>query len=126
MTTAGDLKWRVRFDKRVEENDPAGGVLSNWQEQFSRLAAILPQKGRMMGEEPVMAQRLTGLQPYIIIVRFDSLTRTIVPDWRAVEMLNGVPVRYFAIKSPPEDMERKRQWISMTAVAGEADGGTAP
>lgn len=120
MTTAGDLKWRVRFDKQVEEQDAAGGVLSDWQEQFTRAAEIKPLKG----SEPVMAQRLTGTQPCLIIVRYDSLTKTIGADWRVVELLNNVPVRYYAIKAPPEDMERDRQFITIVAVSGDADGGS--
>jgi head-tail adaptor len=119
QTPAGDLKWRVRFDKQVAVEDPFGGTANNqWQEQFSRAAAIIP----MMGGEPVMAQRLTGTQPVLIKVRFDSLTRTIVTSWRAVEMLNGVPVRYYGIKTA-EDMERSREFITMMAIAGDADGG---
>lgn len=119
MTAAGDLRWRVRFDKQSTGEDPYGGTVSGWEEQFSRSAEIIPMKGG----EPVMAQRLTGTQPVLIKVRFDSMTRTIEPSWRAVEMLNGTPVRYYAIKSPPEDMERERQYITMVAVSGEPDGG---
>lgn len=122
MTTTGELKWRVRFEKKVEQDDPAGGSVGPWQGQFTRAAAIKPLKG----SEPVMAQRLTGSQPCLIIVRFDSLTRTITEDWRAVEILNGVPVRYYAIKAPPEDMERTRQFITIMAVSGAADGGDGP
>ena len=120
MTSAGDLKWRVRFDKLVDVEDPAGGALNDkWAEQFTRSAAIMPMKGG----EGVMGQRLQGTQPVLIMVRFDSLTRTIGPDWRAVELLNGEPVNYYAIKSPPEDMERERKFITMVAVSGAADGG---
>jgi SPP1 family predicted phage head-tail adaptor len=123
MTAAGDLKWRVQFDKPASVDDPYGGTKNNkWTEQFSRAAEITPLKGG----EPVMAQRLTGTQPVMLKVRFDSLTRTIASDWRAVEMLNGLPVRYYAIKSPPEDMERKREFITMMAVVGDPDGGNAP
>lgn len=120
MTGSGDLKWRVRFDKQVAVGgDPYGGSLNNeWVEQFSRAAEITPLKG----SEPVIAQRLTGSQPALIKVRFDSMTRTIDPSWRAVEMLNGTPVRYYALKTA-EDMERQRQFITMMAVAGDADGG---
>lgn len=120
MTAAGDLKWRVRFDKQTSVEDPYGGTINNqWVEQFSRAAEITPLKGG----EGVMGQRLQGTQPVLIKVRFDSLTRTIEPSWRAVELLNNVAVRYYAIKSPPEDMERERQFITMVAVSGEADGG---
>jgi head-tail adaptor len=120
MTTAGDLKWRVRFDKPGSVNDPAGGELNDtWEEQFTRAAEIRPLKG----SEPVMAQRLNGMQPSLIVVRFDSLTRTIDPSWRVVELLNGADVRYYSITSPPEDMERERKYITIMAVQGAPDGG---
>lgn len=119
MTTAGDLKWRVRFDKQVSVPDPFGGDLNNqWQEQFSRAAEIVA----LAGGEGVQAQRLTGTQPYRIRVRFDSMTRTIETSWRGVELLNGVPQRYFALKTA-EDMDRSREWLTILAVTGVADGG---
>lgn len=118
MSSAGSLRFRVRFDKQVEVEDPAGGTVSSWQEQFTRWADIRPMKG----SEPVIAQRLTGIQPVLIIVRSDSETRQITPAWRAVELLNNVPVRYYALKTA-EDMERRKQYITMVAEAGTADGG---
>lgn len=118
MTAAGDLKWRVRFDSQADIPDEFGGSTRGWVEQFSRAAAIMP----MRGGEGIQAQRLAGTQPVLIMVRFDSLTRTIDPSWRAVEMLNGAAVRYYGLKTA-EDMERKREFITMMAVAGGADGG---
>lgn len=119
MPKASDLRFRVRFDRQVGTEDPAGGTLTSWQEQFSRRADIKP----MRGSEPVIAQRLTGIQPVIIIVRSDSQTRRIDTAWRAVEMVNDEPVRFYALKTV-EDMERRREFITMVAEAGSADGGT--
>lgn len=116
MSSAGKARFRVRFDKQAEIEDPAGGTTSNWQEQFTRWADIRPQKG---GED-VMAQRLQGRQPVLIFVRYDSETAMITPAWRAVELLNNIPIRFYAIKTC-EDMERRRQWITMLAEAGAAD-----
>lgn len=116
MPKASDLRFRVRFDRQVSTDDPAGGTLTSWQEQFSRRADIKP----MRGSEPVIAQRLTGVQPVLIIVRSDSQTRSINTSWRAVELLNDQPVRYYALKTA-EDMERSRQFITMLAEAGSAD-----
>lgn len=122
MIGAGDLKWKVRFDKIIEASDPAGGKIQSWSTvgtgSFIRSACIKPQ----YGSEPVQQQRLNGLQPVLIFVHSDSSTRTIDPSWRAVELLNGVEVAYYAIKTAA-DMERKRQHITMQAVMGAADGG---
>lgn len=118
MTAAGDLKWRVRFDKPEVNTDPFGGSVRAWVAQFDRAAEFKPMKGG----EGVHAQRLAGTQPQLLIVRFDSKTRTIDPSWRAVEMLNDVEVKFYALKTA-EDMERKREYITMIAIEGVADGG---
>jgi head-tail adaptor len=117
---SGDLRFRVRFDRQVEATDPAGGTLTSWVEQFTRWADIRP----MRGSEPVISQRLTGVQPVLIIVRADSQTRAMDSSWRAVEMLNGTPVRYYALKTA-EDMERRLDFITMVAEAGTPDGWAA-
>jgi SPP1 family predicted phage head-tail adaptor len=113
---SGDLRFRVRFDKQTETADPYGGTVSAWTEQFTRWADIRPMKGG----EGVQAQRLVGTQPVLILVRYDSETKTIDPSWRAVEMLNDEPIRYYGLKTA-EDMERQRQFITMIAEAGAAD-----
>lgn len=114
--SAGDLRFRVRFDKQTQTDDPYGGTTSAWTEQFTRWADIRPQRG----SEEVMAQRLTGVQPVLIIVRKDSSTKLIDTSWRAVEMLNGSPVRYYALKTA-QDMEMDNVFLTMLAEAGAAD-----
>lgn len=116
--SAGDLRFRVRFDKQTETEDPYGGVVSSWTEQFTRWAKIKP----MMGGEGVQAERLQGTQPVLLIVRRDSSTKLIDSSWRAVQMLNGSPVAYFALKTA-QDMEMDNAFVTMLAVGGEPDGG---
>lgn len=120
-TKAGDLRFRVRLEKKVSVASDYGGATSEWVEQCERAADIRPMKGG----EGVQAQRLVGTQPVLIIVRFDAVTKQIAADWRAVEILNGSPVRYYALKTA-EDMERDRRFITMVAVAGDPDGGDGP
>jgi len=113
----GEFKFRIRFDKQeTDQSDPAGGSLANWKEQFTRWARIEP----LQGSEPVIAQRLQGTQPVLIMVRYDSDTMKIDPSWRAVEMRDGHAFKYYALKTA-EDMERERYYITMMAVAGVAD-----
>lgn len=116
---ASDLRFRVRFDKQdFDQAAAGGGALGKWKAQFTRWAMIKP----MQGSEPVVAQRLTGKQPVLITVRYDENTVLIDPSWRAVEVRNDNPVRYYALKTA-EDMDRKRQFITLLAIAGDADGG---
>ena len=114
--SAGQLRFRVRFDKPVSTEDPAGGSTQAFVEQFTRWADIRP----MRGGEGVQAQRLQGTQPVLIIVRRDSSTTQINETWRAVEMLNGAEVRAYAVKTA-EDMERSRTFLTLVAIAGAAD-----
>lgn len=117
IKSVGELKFRVRFDKEVhDDTDPAGGSTKGWREQFTRWAAIR----RLQGSEPVLAQRLTGVQPVLIIVRYDSDTVTIDASWRAVEMRDGKPVKYYGLRSV-EDMESEREFLTIMAEAGVAD-----
>lgn len=121
---AADLRFRVRFDRKVEQSDPGGGTVSDWSTlgtgSFVRWSDIRP----MRGGEGIQAQRLTGTQPVLIITRADSNTKAIDADWRAVEMRNGSDVRFYALKTA-EDMERGNQFITMIGVAGDPDGGGA-
>lgn len=66
------------------------------------------------GSETSLAARLEGRQPLTIVVRFDSQTRQIGSDWRAVDVRTG---KVYAIRTA-EDMERNRQWLSIVAEAG--------
>lgn len=120
--SAGDLRFRVRFDRQVLTTDPYGGSTSAWSTtdngSIVRWAKIKP----MMGGEGVQAARLQGTQPVLLTVRRDSSTKLIDGSWRAVQMLNGSPVAYFALKTA-QDMEMDNSFVTMLAISGAADGG---
>jgi len=79
----------------------------------------------MKGGEGVLADRLKGTQQTLLIVRADMNTKDIDASWRAVELKNGKPVRYFALKQAA-DMERDNQFVTMLGVEGDPDGGDDP
>lgn len=113
MPGAGDLRDRLRFEKRAATQDEYGNaVTGEFASQFIRSVQIMPLKG---GED-VIASRLQGTQPVIIIARFDTMTRTVTPEWRAVHVADGT---VYAIRTAV-DMDRKHQWIEMMAEAGVA------
>lgn len=113
MPGAGDLRDRLRFEKRTATADEYGNpVTGEFASQFSRAVQIKPLKG---GEE-VIASRLQGTQPVVIIARYDSMTRLITPEWRAVDAGDGT---VYAIRTAA-DMDRRHQWIEMMAEAGVA------
>jgi SPP1 family predicted phage head-tail adaptor len=111
---AGDLRDRLQFQKRGAVADDYGSVSGDWSAQFTRAAAIkVPDQGR----EAVIAARLQGTQPVEIIVRYDDLTATITPEWRAVDTRDG---KTYAIRTAG-DMDRRRQWITLMAQVGVAE-----
>lgn len=116
----GDLKFRVRFDQKIETPDGYGGTVPSWSNEtngsFTKWAAIRPR----FGGEGVQNARLTGTQPVDIIVRRDAWTKSVTPNWRAVQLEGETPVAYFDLKTA-QDMEMEKQFITFLAVAGGAD-----
>lgn len=109
---AGDLRERVKFQKRGGTEDGYGNeVPGQWEDQFTRAAHFIMKPG----SESVLAARLQGTQPVTMILRYDDQTRTIGTDWRAVDTRDNTA---YAIRASA-DMDRKRQWWSLVCVAGE-------
>jgi SPP1 family predicted phage head-tail adaptor len=83
---AGELREQVAFDTPRAAKDVPGGVAADtWDEAFKRSARIRP----LTGSEPVIAQRLTGVQPVVVTVRYDSQTKTVTPAWRLRDVRSG-------------------------------------
>ncbi|MDB5733343.1 MAG: phage head-tail adaptor [Variovorax sp.] len=113
MTASGDLRDRMRFERRAVTADEYGNdVAGAFEPQFTRWAQLVPARG----SEQVIASRLEGVQPVTVRVRWDSQTGSITPDWRAVDTRSG---RVYAIKTAA-DPDRRRQWMEMLCVSGEA------
>ena len=96
MTSAGDLRHRIAFDKRVEVDDGYGNTRGDFAEQFVVWAQV---QARFAGEA-VQAARLSGQQTVTITVRQSSRTEEVTPDWRARDARSG---QVYAIRSGPVD-----------------------
>ena len=112
MPSAGDLVERVSFQRRQSVSDDYGNEHAAFQPVFERRAMFIMKPG----SEAVLAARLEGRQPVTIIVRFDSETRDVTPDWRIVDLRSG---KAYAVRAG-EDMDRKRQWMSFVCEGGVA------
>ena len=112
MPGAGDLRDRLRFERRQKVADGAGNFQADWRKEFDRAANIKP----LVGGETVIADRLQGVQPAVLTVRYDASTIRVTPDWRAVDCRTG---EIYQIKSVV-DQDRKRAWLTMMAQAGVA------
>jgi SPP1 family predicted phage head-tail adaptor len=114
---AGDLRFRVLFQKMAAGDATYGTADGPWQDQFTRWASI---KILRAGEN-VQAQRLAGIKTAVIIVRYDSSTKTIGAAWRAIHLVDSQAVETYALKSAA-DMEGQRKFWTMMAETGAADG----
>jgi len=113
---AGDLKERVILQRRALDNN--GDRLGPWETVSSGAAdqGWAAQILRLKGGEPVMAQRLQGVQPALIAVRSGTTTRQVDNAWRAIEKRTG---QIHDITSAIETPDRAWVEILTTAKAGE-------
>ena len=111
--SAGDLFFRVAFDKRVEIDDGAGNTVGEWQEQFQCRAGYT----HLRGGESVMADRLQGQHTQVIFVRRSSASRQVTTDWRVRDVRDG---KSFNIRdiTPTDD----RLWLDFLCQSGVAAG----
>lgn len=110
MPGAGDLKERVAFASRIEVRDEYGGSEGAWETHFERPAMFIMRPG----SEQITGARLEGRQPVIIVVRYDSETREIGTDWQLTDVRT---TKTYAVRAV-EDMDRKRQWITLICEGG--------
>lgn len=113
---AGELRARVRFERRDGADDGYGNKEGDWETVVtSRKARLLPTRG---GEE-VLASRLTGTGLWDLTVRRDSGTATVLVGDRIVDERDTTRIwniRWIA------DLEGRNRWLTMTAESGVADG----
>ncbi|MDO1560418.1 head-tail adaptor protein [Brevundimonas sp. 2R-24] len=112
---AGDLRQRVKFQRRVNTINDYGNAVGSWQDlAVERACSLAPTRG---GED-VQAGRVQGRASWDCWVRSDSGTRTIVPGDRAVDTRTGQAFNVaFA-----GDMDGRRIWILIQLVSGAPDG----
>lgn len=109
---AGSLSERVVFMQQVEGDDGYGGVITGWADVFEDAARLQPR----MGSEPVIAARLTGVQPYTLYVRSSVATRAVTPAWRVRNKRTGIE---YNIKTCV-NVDERNAMLEMMVVSGEA------
>lgn len=116
MTTAGELRHRVAFDRREDVNPDSPDDLGNTQSAFVEQFVVAAKVQAKFGGEAVTAARLTGQQPVTITVRYSSNTAKIATNWRARDVRSG---QEYAIRSIV-DTDDRRQWIEILTQTGTA------
>jgi len=102
----------VTLQSRQKVDDGYGNEVSGpWADVFTVAANIAPARGR----EEVLAQRLQGVRPVEITVRWSSQTVQIQPEWRAVNARK--PDEIYAIHDI-RDPDGRRAWNIITCTLG--------
>jgi len=115
MPTAGQLKDRLTFQRRGSAQDEYGNEQTGaWENVFTVSARVTASPGR----ETVTAQRLQGVNPVDVWVRWSAQTATIKTEWRAVDARD--PSRVFAILSVTDPEEYRRQFRLLSCTLGGA------
>ncbi len=110
---AGLLRERIIFEQRSSVSDGGGNFEDAWTPTDAVAARIRPLKG----SEPVLAQRLSGVQPVVITVRSSAATREVTTAWRARDARSGATFNISAV-TPDE----RGAYIDILAQSGGADG----
>ncbi|MBX5285178.1 head-tail adaptor protein [Rhizobium sp. NLR10a] len=111
---AGRLRERLHFQRRQLVDDGFGNEQAgDWIIVFTTAAELKPLKG----SEPVIASRLSGVQPFVIQIRSCSEARGVTTAWRAVDARN--PSRIFNITSMA-NFDEKNAYLDLMAVQGVA------
>jgi SPP1 family predicted phage head-tail adaptor len=110
-TGAGDLYYRVAFDKQGTGSDSAGGTRTAFVEQFQCRAAYM----HLTGGETVMAARLAGQHQQIIRVRSSTDSRQVTAGWRVRDVRSGTVFNVRDV-TPSTD----RMWIDFLCQSGVA------
>lgn len=113
---AGDLRQRVKFERRAEGDDQYGNPVEGWVDlDVVRSASLTPARG---GED-VQAGRLAGKASWDCWVRNDSGTRQVLTSDRVVDVRD--PARMFNIRFIG-DMDGDRTWLLMQLESGVVSG----
>lgn len=112
---AGDLRQRVKFQRRAPATDAHGNAVGAWVDlAVSRACALAPTRG----VEEVQAGRIAGKASWDCWVRSDSGTRSLTTGDRAVDERTGETFDISFIG----DMDGRRVWLLVQLVSGGVDG----
>lgn len=115
--TTGELKWRVRFERRDPAGANVGGVVRALFKPLvaSRRCRLLPVRGG----EVVQEARAQGVSSFELTVRRDRSTAQVTTDDCVVDARDEA--RVFDVKWS-QDLEGRGNWLVMQLELGTGDG----
>lgn len=110
---SGSLSEVVAFQVRSVADDGYGNPVSgDYATQFFEPCRLQPK----MGSEPVLAARLTGVQPFLLTVRSSARTRGVTPAWRAVNSRTGAVYNIATVAN----VDERGAYLEMLVIDGVA------
>jgi len=118
MPQAGELSARVGFFKPVVADDGKGNRTAGFAgtADFTLAARIVPR----LGGEQVLAGRLTGTDYVNITVRASGESKSVTPDWRAIDARTGDVYNIRSIIDPDEGTAQRGRFLELLCEKGVA------
>lgn len=110
---AGEKRFLFAFDKRAPVAGAYGKTVSAWAEQFKSFA----RRQFLRGSEPVIGQRLTGINPVILVVHSTVASRLVSAGWRARDLRTGETLNVISVAPGERDFE-----LDILCQSGGPDG----
>jgi head-tail adaptor len=114
-TGAGILRDRITVLRPSKVQNGRGGMTDTIKTVTTDLPARIVVK---RGSEEVQSQRLSGVTPYEITVRYDAASATIA----ATDTLTDQNGKRYAIKWAGSLDEGRPRWITISAETGTVSG----
>lgn len=117
LSSAGRRLERIKFQIRTDTGagDGYGNTVGAWRDLCGPVRAQLVP---IIGREEVLAQRLTGVQPFDLRVLRTRETAQVTTDCRAVNVKTGETYDIVDLRNPDE----RRLELAMLVKRGSADG----
>lgn len=120
---AGELRDRLRFERRATIADTGMGVVEgDWEQVYpvaeTGLKSVAARIKPLRATEQVLQRRLEGTVDYAIRIRWSRVAATLGSECRAVNVRSGAHYNLTSFLDP----DGGREWLDITATLGGADG----
>jgi head-tail adaptor len=116
---SGKMRGRFEFSVRPDNSQvsPPGDEFGNVEGDFEAQFTIWAEVMMLKGTEPVMAQRLSGIQPRVLKVRRSTDTTQITTAWMARDIATNEGLNIRAVTPDPAN-----QLIELLCESGGSAG----
>lgn len=116
MTTVR-MRESVKFQRRGASTSGISSTPGAWADLCGPFRARLQP---LNGREEVLAQKLSGVQPFILTIRYCAAAAALTNQDRAVHARTGVA---YDITSPPVNTDERQMYLTMIVKSGKPSQG---